>query len=378
MRGRWFLLLALGLLLSILPPASQPAQAEEGACLSWNITGEWAYSASGGGWGTITFQQNLSNGWLTGSWINQAGGWSGEFDSGGIIGISVGFHPSEGSDWRGTVSSDGTKIRGNYVNNVQQTSGTWEATGQAQCLERQPPPPDGTAQVTIWWGDYVYRLVLEPSGAAGRAPEEITRVQRIVGPFGVRLVIEAVYYGDDMPTRLRVNNRYDGTLERLEDLRRVGTTQDGGTIYRGVVQIPQRVLGPGDRITNEVRIVNPLGVEDLVTYVDQFIIDPSGYIRDSVTDDPIQGAMATCYVKKGSNWVVWDATVWKQTNPMVSNDEGHYGWDVPPGDYKVVVTHDCYKDGESPVVTIPPPRTDIHFALQKVGCSALELSLIHI
>jgi hypothetical protein len=373
MHGRLLILISLVLLLNLSPGATQLARADEGACLAWDISGEWSYSASAGGYGIFIFQQDPTNGSLTGSWQNYANGGSGVIDSGGVIGLAVGFHPTPTSTWRGTVSADGTAIRGTY--SKPDASGTWEMAGQAQCTARQPLPPSGSARVTVWWGDYVYRLALEPAtGRAARTPQQVTQVQRIVGPFGVRLIIEAIYYGDNLPNSVRVINRWDGQVDQLGWLYQGENPGDSGIRYRGTVTIPQRVIGPGEVIVNQVLIESPWGTEDLVSYVDQFIVDPSGYIYDADTSERIQGAMASCFVKQGSNWVLWNAEAWKQTNPLVSNEVGYYGWDVPPGDYKVVVSHECYQDAESPVVTVPPPRTDVHFALQKVGCSALDVT----
>jgi hypothetical protein len=366
-------------LLSLVPGAMPSARADgdEGACLAWNITGVWRYRASAGGYGTLTFQQNLSNGWLTGSWHNEANGGRGDFDSGGIVGISLGFHPVTTQTWRATVNADGTYMGGTYE--TPTSSGTWEATGQAQCITRQPPPALGSAQAIVYWGDYVFRVELGPAAAqanasSGQSPDEVVGVQRINGPFGVLLIIEVIYYDSDLPSRLRVKNTYDGQIEWLGWLEEVEEIGETGKRYRGTVRIPQREIGPGERIENWVRVISPRGREDLVTIVDQEIIDPSGYIYDAATLERIEGAMATCYRRQGSEWVVWDASAWRQTNPLVSNDVGYYGWDVPQGDYKVVVTHDCYADAESEVVTVPPPRTDVHFALTRTGCSPLEVT----
>ena len=373
MNRRFLVLIVLALLLSLSPGPVRTAQADEGACLAWDVTGVWHYRASAGGYGTLTFQQNLTNGWITGSWHNEASGGSGDFDSGGVVGHAIGFHPTPTSTWRGTISSDGRTIQGIYE--LPSASGTWEMEGQARCTSRQPLPPSGSARVTVRWGEYVYRLSLDPtSQASALAPEDTRVIQRIVGPFGVTLRIEAIYYGDDLPNRLEVVNRWNDRFERLGWLERVGTTSDGGVIYRGTVRIPQRVIGPGEWIVNEVKVVDPGNREELVTYVDQFIVDPSGYIYDASTLERIEGAMVSCYQKQGSTWVLWNAEQWRQTNPLVSNDVGHYGWDVPPGDYKVVVTHQCYADAESPIVTVPPPRTDVHIGMTKTGCSALDLA----
>jgi len=379
MKRRCLVLTALLVVLSLLPAATLPilADGDEGACLAWDITGVWQYRASAGGYGTLTFQQNLSNGWLTGSWHNEANGGRGDFDTGGIVGISIGFHPVTTQTWRGTVNAAGTYMAGTYE--TPTSSGTWEATGQARCLTRQPPPAPGSAEATVYWGDYVYRLELGLAAAQVHAqslqsPDDLVGVQRINYPWEVVLIIEVIYYGDDLPDRVRVKNTYDGVVEWLGWLYEVEQIGESRKRYRGTVRIPQRQIGPGERIENRVEVISPRGREDLVMIVDQMIVDPSGYIYDADTMERIEGAMATCYRRVDSTWLVWDAEAWRQTNPLVSNEVGYYGWDVPQGDYKVVVTHDCYADAESEVVTVPPPRTDVHFALTRTGCSPLEVS----
>ena len=83
-------------------------------CLQWDISGEWQYRASLGGYGTMTFQQAGESGALTGSWHNVAGGGSGTLH-GNISGASVEIHPTEFEKYTGTVAPDGTKMAGTFT-----------------------------------------------------------------------------------------------------------------------------------------------------------------------------------------------------------------------------------------------------------------------
>lgn len=297
-----------------------------------------------------------------------------------MVGMALGFHPEPGSTWSGTVSADGTKVRGDYLYPALQENGTWEMKGQARCMTRQAPPPLGSGLATIRWGDYVFRVALDPTAKYSirtieKLVTSVTGVPTIPNPYAVTLGIEAVYEGPKLPNRLPVFNVRNGQTEVPGYIDRVGTTADGRVIYRGSVTIPQSSLRPGDSVVNDIFILNPINQpqRDYVIRVLQTIIDPSGYVFDAATGQKLEGAMVSCYQRQGNSWVLWNADAWGQINPLVSDNVGHYGWDVPVGDYKVVVSRDCYQDGGSPVVTVPPPRTDVHIGLKKTGCSSLKL-----
>lgn len=112
------------------------------------------------------------------------------------------------------------------------------------------------------------------------------------------------------------------------------------------------------------------------------LIDPSGYITDSETGEPIVGANVLLEVKSGDEWITWDATPHLQQNPMLTDEEGHYGWMVPEGEYRIIVTADGYETkiveeydsrdyGENSKITVLPVRTDVDITL--VNARAVEL-----
>ncbi|MDR1689138.1 MAG: carboxypeptidase-like regulatory domain-containing protein [Clostridiales bacterium] len=101
------------------------------------------------------------------------------------------------------------------------------------------------------------------------------------------------------------------------------------------------------------------------------LIDPSGYVYNSVTGDMISGAEVTCEIStdNGATWQEWDAERYGQINPQITGDDGKYGWMVPEGLYRVKVSKDGFNeyvttdDPTIPEIIIPPVRDDVFIAL---------------
>jgi hypothetical protein len=104
-------------------------------------------------------------------------------------------------------------------------------------------------------------------------------------------------------------------------------------------------------------------------------IDPSGWVRD-LDGEPIPGATVTLYrsdSETGPFEIVPDGSAImspsNRTNPMQSDAEGHFGWDVMPGYYKVRAEKDgcTARDGSAYVETgalpVPPPVFDLDLRL---------------
>ncbi len=134
------------------------------------------------------------------------------------------------------------------------------------------------------------------------------------------------------------------------------------------------------------------------------LIDPSGYITDAVTGDPIVGATVqlftiddwtpkvgpsdtspnTCHTldSRPSEWnemppapqigrlgnpLAAPQEIDPVQNPLLTNDVGHYAWDVAAGCWYIVVTADGYITRVSPVVGVPPEVTDLDLTMQPIG-----------
>ncbi len=107
------------------------------------------------------------------------------------------------------------------------------------------------------------------------------------------------------------------------------------------------------------------------------LIDPSGYITDSETEERLAGVTVICEVlnEDTQQWEKWDAELYGQLNPQISDEDGNYGWMVPAGTYRVralkagyapyVTTDDSnfIDESNNSTIVIPPVRTDVNFAL---------------
>jgi hypothetical protein len=97
----------------------------------------------------------------------------------------------------------------------------------------------------------------------------------------------------------------------------------------------------------------------------KWIYDPSGYVYEAVKSNPLEGVTATVqYLDTISGiWKVWNAKEYDQINPQLTDEAGKYGWDVPPGKWKVVWQKDGYERGTSAELDVPPPHTEVNEGL---------------
>jgi hypothetical protein len=96
-----------------------------------------------------------------------------------------------------------------------------------------------------------------------------------------------------------------------------------------------------------------------------WIHDPSGYVFEAVPSNRVQGATATLFgsATPDGPFTPWDAEWYGQANPLTSDGDGRYGWDVPEGFWQVVVTKDGHETGRSQVLKVLPPHFDVNIPL---------------
>lgn len=97
----------------------------------------------------------------------------------------------------------------------------------------------------------------------------------------------------------------------------------------------------------------------------KWIYDPSGYVYEAVPGNRLEGVTATVlYLETNTGlWKVWKAEEYDQVNPQQTDELGKYGWDVPPGKWKVVWTKDGYQTAASGELDVPPPQTEVNAGL---------------
>lgn len=92
-------------------------------------------------------------------------------------------------------------------------------------------------------------------------------------------------------------------------------------------------------------------------------LDPSGYVCEAVPSNVLEGVTVTLYKKDDDKEVQWIATDYDQTNPVTTNADGVYAWDVPAGQWKVKFEKESYKTACSEWLVVPPPQTDVNVSL---------------
>ena len=102
------------------------------------------------------------------------------------------------------------------------------------------------------------------------------------------------------------------------------------------------------------------------------IHDPSGYVYEGVSSNRVEGVMASCYYKETvedmygdlhENVVLWDAEEYAQENPLFTDENGMYRWDVPQGLWQVKFEKEGYQTTYSEWLPVPPPQLDVNIAI---------------
>jgi hypothetical protein len=100
--------------------------------------------------------------------------------------------------------------------------------------------------------------------------------------------------------------------------------------------------------------------------------DPSGYVYEAVTSNRLPGVTTTIYYKTeeedmygDSHEVIskWDASMYLQENPIITDENGIYAWDVPLGVWQVKYEKEGYKTKYSDWLPVPPPQLDINVGM---------------
>ena len=120
---------------------------------------------------------------------------------------------------------------------------------------------------------------------------------------------------------------------------------------------------------------------DGASFLFRWKIDPSGYVYDAETGERLEGVKTTAYwieyLGDDTLWettpaddeygTLWDASEWDQINPMMTDAQGKYAWDVPEGWWRVKYELDGYETVWSHWMTVPPVQTDVNIGMVSTG-----------
>lgn len=106
----------------------------------------------------------------------------------------------------------------------------------------------------------------------------------------------------------------------------------------------------------------------------QPVLDPSGYVYESVPSNRLEGVTATMFYKENvedmygdlhENIVKWDAEEYAQKNPLFTDENGMYRWDVPEGLWQVKFEKEGYETAYSEWLPVPPPQLDVNIGMKQ-------------
>ena len=111
-----------------------------------------------------------------------------------------------------------------------------------------------------------------------------------------------------------------------------------------------------------------------VNFTARHSIDPSGYVYEGAADNRVSGVKATIYYKESENAepVLWDASEYDQINPLYSNSDGEYAWDVPEGLWQVVFEKDGYETAKTEWLPVPPEQLEVNVGITSKSAPQVE------
>ena len=117
------------------------------------------------------------------------------------------------------------------------------------------------------------------------------------------------------------------------------------------------------------------------SYKMKWIVDPSGYVYDNETQERLEDVTVTAYWipydESDAFWnnkpdsddygELWNAAEYNQENPMKTDDEGNYAWNVPEGWWRVKYEKADYETVWSDWMPVPPPQTEVNVGMKFTG-----------
>ena len=106
-----------------------------------------------------------------------------------------------------------------------------------------------------------------------------------------------------------------------------------------------------------------------------YIFDPAGYVYEAVNSNRVEGVQTTCYYKEEredmygdihEEVVLWDAEQYAQENPLFTDADGRYRWDVPTGLWQVKYEKEGYETTYSDWLPVPPPQLEVNVGITQL------------
>ena len=112
------------------------------------------------------------------------------------------------------------------------------------------------------------------------------------------------------------------------------------------------------------------------------IIDPSGFVYEAVPENRVEGVTATIYYSEtnpgmsaqpsAQAGILWNAEEYGQQNPLQTDSEGLYSWDVPQGWWQVRFEKEGYEPTQTEWLPVPPPQLEVNIPMRQVSAPTIE------
>lgn len=99
------------------------------------------------------------------------------------------------------------------------------------------------------------------------------------------------------------------------------------------------------------------------------IIDPSGYVYEAVPENRLEDVTATLFYSESDPGtqpeagMLWKAEEYGQQNPLHTDGEGLYSWDVPMGYWQVRFEKEGYLPAQTDWLPVPPPQLEVNIPM---------------
>ncbi|MBR4565976.1 MAG: chitobiase/beta-hexosaminidase C-terminal domain-containing protein [Prevotella sp.] len=226
-----------------------------------------------------------------------------------------------------------------------------------------------------WWRGKNYELVHDFQNPSVIAHKYIYYIFNRSFTFSIDFTTNDTVKVKDVVLEVKTGDGRWNTVRTMFDKRRGSWMAYGefGNMYDGIVPVNVRVRfvrSTGTEATSDVATIIAYPGPDA-----NVAIDPSGYVYEAVPSNRVQGATASIYYKETvedeygdlhENIVLWNAEEFAQQNPLFTDENGMYRWDVPQGLWQVKIEKEGYQTVYSEWLPVPPPQLDVNIAIKQL------------
>lgn len=101
------------------------------------------------------------------------------------------------------------------------------------------------------------------------------------------------------------------------------------------------------------------------------IHDPSGFVYEAVPTNRMKDVTATIFYDDEEP-KLWDASDYSQVNPIITDEDGLYAWDVPQGVWQVRFEKPGYETTKTEWMPVPPPQMEINIPMTQALAPQVE------